>query len=754
MIPSVEANGLRQLLQRPSPPRGRPSRLLPSRLLRCSQQQHNEGSPRRPRRQSSTSGSYLSKRSYSSSSLSEAYAPPLPSSHDVLGGLFSAVETQSPKQILDEMGALRNNEHPDDVIRCLAALPTTAFSELVQSMDPTQIGAQVDAAHGIQLPSGLNQFSYVASVDDQNGIRKAYKSIFSTVRSLLELRLQQGRNLAMSDYLVLLRCAAATSDVESVKSVWKQAMKRKPDETFTESKDGRAYAEFMKARFLTEPLYMQHDLARFRARPRDLFGYRKIFEDNKVMKPLESMRLSIFANQNSSYGRSPTQETHDIHRIISSPRPVRRIWEHMLENGIALDTEMFSTYMIACARANSFRRMIEPLWQIWRIRITNLDDHRAAEIIGGIDPRKLEPTLMPTPDLLDAVVQAFGSSGHVILAKKLLLYFSERFKVPIRPETWSSLLEWTYIASSKPASTEWKAFGDANRAIEEGDVISVWDAMNAELGPEMITMRNRDVYVKTLISAENLDAAWEEIRRGRAQYELACEEVETALFERLFPSPPPEAVDNYLRAKAKQHTAWYTMQLWCKLWLHKGSKSHRQADLFASVIVTDFVAEFKDFMPNPITYQTRGGTVRITDPSSFQRNQWAKRIVRSKPTTTRVRDFSQPKFTTVKVTGEGQENSDVRITSKGAAEGEAEDENTGKVFLTTPSGEQLYNKSTIVLRRWTKRFVRKRTEAAFGQPEKKLFAPADEELEPSEEVERRTERRELNKGNVIKSLIW
>ncbi|KAF6804625.1 hypothetical protein CMUS01_14803 [Colletotrichum musicola] len=751
MIPPVEANGLRQLLPRQSPSRGCQSRALPSRLLRCSQQQPTAGTPGRLRRQSSANASYLSKRSYSSS-LSEAYAPPFPSSHDVLGSLFSAVQTQNPKQILDEIGALRNNEHPDDVVRSIATLSTTAFSELVQSMDPIRIGEQVDAAHGLQMPSGLKQFSYVASVDDQNGIRKAYKSIFAIVRSLLDLRLQQGRNLTLSDYLVLLRCAAATSDVESVKKIWKEAMKRKTDENFAESKDDRAYTEFMKARFLTEPLYMQHDLARFRARPRDLFGYRKIFEDGKVTKPLESIRLSIFANQNSSYGRSPSQETHDIHRIISSPRPVKRIWEHMLKNGISLNTEMVSAYMIACGRASSFRRMIEPLWQIWRIRITNLDDHRAAEIIGGIDPQRLDPLLIPTPDLLDAVVQAFGASGHIILAKKLLLFFSERFKVPINPETWSSLLEWTYIASSKPASTEWKAFGDANRAIEEGDVISVWDAMSAELSSETISMRNRDVYVKTLISAENLDAAWEEIRRGRAQYELACEEVETALFERMFPSPPPEAVGNYLRAKAKQHTAWYTMQLWCKLWLHKGSKSHRQADMFASVIVSDFVAEFKDFMPNPITYQTSGGTVRITDPSSFQRNQWTQKIVRSAPTTTRVRDFSQPKFTTVKINGEGQEGSEVKITND--VEGLAEDENMAKVFLTTPSGEQLYDKSTIVLRRWTKRFVRKRTEATFGQPEKKLFAPGDEPVEPSEEVGRRTERRELNKGNVIKSIIW
>ncbi|KAL0931408.1 uncharacterized protein CTRU02_214143 [Colletotrichum truncatum] len=745
MISAAEANGFRKLLQLQSPPRGTPSRVLSARLRRCPQLQHvlSAVAPaaRSSLQQPLTSIPKSTRRFYQSDALAASHADtvaPLPvNSPGVMESLLGAVQSQDTMRIFAELKLLGQHERQDEVTYALSKLPTPVFSEVVRSLDPFQVGPQVDITHGLQVAPGLGQFSAVASIMDEFGIRKLYRNLVRLIRSVLDLRQQNGRDLMLSDYVVLLRCAGAAADIETAKWIWKVAMRRN-EQKDANRREGLAYAEFMKARFLTEPLYMQYDFARFRVRPRDLTGHRKRFVNKSFLRRLERLRLSTFANSRSHYGRSPNQPTHDMHRLISLKGPVRRVWFKIHKDRVIVDQEIFCAHLIACARAGSFREMVRRIWQTWRIRITDLKDHRAAHIVGGLDRRRLDPLAIPDRKLLDALVHSFGCTGHVILARKLMIFFSARYKITIPPETWSALLEWTYITSSKPASTEWKILNDANRIIGEEDVFAIWHTMISEPFQIKPSPKDTDIYVKTLIAAGKMDLACEEIRRGREQYEAACEELQTTLFERLYPSPPPEAIDRHTRAKVKQHTTWYTVQRWCKMWLAQATF----ADAISSRAITNFVAEFKEILPNPITYKTTGGTVRIENPTSLHRQQWKRRVVRSPSTHLRVPDRSRPKFAQLEVESEDKDGPLVPV-------------------MMSESGNHMYEMMPITLSRLTKKSVRKRTDKVFGQKDKKLQLIAGRET-GAEQIDPAIEGKiqQLQKGGyvfkrlVMRSLAW
>ncbi|KAF9877975.1 hypothetical protein CkaCkLH20_04551 [Colletotrichum karsti] len=739
----VEVNGLRQLLKLQSPPRGTPSRVLSARLRRCLQQRSlsTEASAGTiPPQHASPNIPIIKTGRSQSNGLKHARDQP-----KILAKLLSAVQSQNHKQVFAELQALGRHERSGEAIEALSSLSKSAFSELVRSLDPFRVGPRADLSHGLYISQGLRNFSPVSSMMNQFGIRKIYHNSTQLIRAVLLMRLNQGRELMLSDYIVLLRCAGAASDIETAKWIWKVAMKadREKDPTV---RGGLAYTEFMKARFLTEPLYMQNDMARFRVRPRDLTGHRKRFADKSALRRLERLRLSIATNKTSLYGRAPDQPSHDLHRKVSLHQPVRRIWSAVRKQRIRVDQELLGAYLIACGRAGSVRELLRRLWQTWRIRTTDIKDHRATKIVGGIEPDLLDPLTTPNLRILNAIVHAFGSTGHVILARKFLIFFSTKYEIQVPPETWSSLLEWTYVMSSKPAITEWKIMGDRNRIIDAEDVFIVWDLMTSGHGPYCRpvkpTFKDRDFYVKSLIAARKFESTWDEIRRGAALYESICEEVESSLFERLYPSPPAEAVTRHLQAKVKQHTTWYTIERWCRMWLMKGSKLERKDDNFTQRTITEFIAEFSDFLPNPATYKTSAGTVRIATPQNIMRQSWKMQIARSHPTTVRVPDRSSQKFTTMKETKEDEPDAPL-------------------IPVVTEKGTPLYEMQTLALKRWMKKMVSQRSDSSpFGSTERKLnllYLNEDDQDQVGPAVNE--EMRRIQKGRfkqrlILRSLFW
>ncbi|OHE92145.1 hypothetical protein CORC01_12548 [Colletotrichum orchidophilum] len=704
MIPAAEANGFRHLLRQQSPPRGTPSQILSARLRRFTRHRSSfsiVAAPTRiliPRHGPSLSARLLSQLHepyFDTSAPAIKSRPDSPSPNANLFDLLRAVQSQDTTQILKSVIALARHPRPLEAADALHKLSPTTFSEIVRSLDPSRVGCRSDATHGLRLENGLGQYSSLASVVDQFGVPKIYKNTFESLRILFGLRSYHGNEPSRLDYLVLLRCAGAASNVQAATEVWHMTK----GEEDGRHRNGQDYTEYFKTRFLTDPAYSHHDKSRLRMRPRNLNGRRKHFNDTRLLWPLERLRLSAFANRRFSYGRASWQPTHDLHRLLSLPAPVERMRSFIRRKHKVVDEEFYCAYLLACARAGSVREMTQILRRVWDIRITDKKDHRAATIVSGnrADNGKRLPT--PTQPLINAIVQSFGCTGHVILAKKLIEYISTRWSIPIPPDTWSSLLEWTYIISSRPVTREYKTLRDNGRTVRASDVLAVWDAMTAE--PHLVKpgFHDIDLYTRSMIASGRLDEAWDSIRLSCAEHDSLCEEVGTALFESLFPSPPPASICRHQRLKAQQHLSWYYIQRSCQQWLREASVRLRREPSLGSRIIPHFLHDFRRFLPDPITYSTYGGTVRIANQeTAAPRIRWVRQVIRAEPTVRLAPDPSRPKVSTPEGAGE-----DVK-----------------PVPIVSEMGDQVYESMAITLRRSSRRLVRQRREGRFGELERRL----------------------------------
>ncbi|ROT38176.1 hypothetical protein SODALDRAFT_278519 [Sodiomyces alkalinus F11] len=524
----------------------------------------------------------------------------------------------------------------------LTSLPRTCITQIFQTLDPVEAGSRLDCTHGLLISENLQEYSPVARAFDELGVRKIYKDVFATLLAFADIVIRHGHSLIIPEYIVLLRCAGATSDPMAAKDVWKMMDKA----GVTDARTGHAHDEFMKARFLTEPLYLQNDLARGRLRPRNLSGARKTRSISSSLRGrLEKLRLYRTRARRFQYGQAPHQPERDLARVLSLPHPLKRIWHGLINRGIKPDHQLYCTYMIACGRVGNLFQIIHSLAKDLGLEFSDVEDHRLTNISGGFNfPRG--SSLAPTTRLLHAVVHSLGTAGYVVLAKKVLQHLSRRYGLTIPATTWSDLLEYTYMSSTHDARTEWALFearSVRNRDIQAQDVIDVWETMLSEPYNTQPTLEDLDKYTNALLQVGRFEDAVEAIRLGSSHYHSLTHDVHDALAESLYPSALPSATDQYLRAKARQHRSWFTIQRWCERWLRRTSRQNLADETVSTQAIPDFVAEFRAFIPSPAVYHTPGGLVRLfASEGTKAKYRWRKEEVQSTPTLVLRRDKTDP----------------------------------------------------------------------------------------------------------------
>ncbi|KAL9946313.1 hypothetical protein D7B24_001812 [Verticillium nonalfalfae] len=568
--------------------------------------------------------------------------------------LVETLRTRDVVETLSVVRALVNSPSADEAIAAMRGIPRTTVSEILRCLDPLEAGHRLDCTHSLVIPDHLQEFSPVALAFDEFGVRKIYKDLFTTMVAFVELLHQAGHQLMLADYVVLLRCAGATSDVTAAKRVWKLMDLNE----VWDLREGLGYDELVKARYLVEPLYRQYDLARVRLRPRNL---RKVNRPDMALRGrLEKLRLYEARSKYHAYGKSPHQPERDLHWVLSLPGPLNRIWFKMLNQGVTITESLQCSYLVACGYAGNLRMIETILARFYDISIVDgktrrgiTADSRNVLITGGRKFPHGHP-LTPTPRLLNALVHSLGAAGYVLLAKKLVEFFAQQYRLDIAAATWSDLLNHTYIISTHRAQVEWGLYESnmavKNRAVRAEDVLDVYHAMTAH-GIEP-SFEDLDKRVNALIQSGAFDEAWTAIRSGSAHYRTLMAETQDALFEALYPSPPRSASDRVVRAKAKQHRAWYALQRWCDRWLLRFSRREARlgvgdtmdADGDLTRRIPDFVAEFVDYMPYPATYHVASGLVRLQANHQQKRMGWEKRDVASAPTLVVERDGQDPRL--------------------------------------------------------------------------------------------------------------
>ncbi|KAH6603705.1 hypothetical protein Trco_008480 [Trichoderma cornu-damae] len=554
-----------------------------------------------------------------------------------LGLLLESIQKRDMSRISWEFTAwtdiLSNVNLPyhEAAVREARELPGPTFSEILRSVDPL-LSPEVDIAHGLNITQGHAQFTFPGLLLNHFGVRKVHHGILQGVRTLIGIRSEASppHSPTPADYEVAMRCAGAAVDYQQAKAFWAAMAAR----GLQDSRTSKSWSDFIKARFMIEPAYYQFDRSRVSCLARDLYSNSNPLPMS-VVKRLDSIRFSINALKKEPWNRRPDEIDEDMRRLLRRRvgyKSYRNHWIRGLYYGHEMDEELLCTSMIAFSRSSSvysIKKMI--LENYYGIAITAEDASRhpaAVRISGGRDFPPGSP-LKPTPRLLHAIVEAFGSMSHIVLGTKLLDFVSRRYGIPIPHETWSSLLNWTYISASKPFKRIRNIHtGHLSTASCAADVRHIWDVMTSEPYNITPTFSDLDVYIKTLINQRSFGRALDAIRaHALPHYDSLVKAHQIALSDEVLQldalSSLAKAHASSLTSRAtfrrrqasllKDHTH-HLISSWFARLLKSASATKARQGSFMHTRIPDLLLEFPDFFHPELRYRTAQGHVVLRRP--------------------------------------------------------------------------------------------------------------------------------------------
>ncbi|KAF7553658.1 hypothetical protein G7046_g7033 [Stylonectria norvegica] len=501
----------------------------------------------------------------------------------------------------------------------LQQLPAPTLSEILRWVDPVG-NAHRDAAHGVPLALGHLKFIEVGHLNNVFGVRKQHADIFHAVKNLFEARREGNRKLLLQDYEMLIRCAGASSEVYAVMKCFGDIAR----DGLARDRNTATWNEFIKARYLTEPLYYQFDRSRVAVDPRNSITHRQSLPAPTVWA-MEKMRFSISATRRLPFGRQRADPATDLSLSLRKKHGFFGFRQHFIRAklyGVLINEEYLCASLIALARSGSIQNM-KGIVLKRGFRIALHDNPRTGEISisSGKRFRPGNPR-EPTVRLLNAIVEAFGCLSRIETALKLLVYVSYRYEIPIPHETWSNLLSWAYVSASKRfAKTRKLLKGDWKlETVKPQHIVEIWRIMTSNpfnIQPSIVDL---DVYVRALIVQRKFRLATQMVKeRGVPHYRmLEAEHRQIITDEVLLANEEPS--QRRLAIEAQKELVYYQITKWFNRILKVASSNKWQReDDFMTVVVPDLILEYGEFFHKLVRYRTAHGVVTIKRPMVWQR---------------------------------------------------------------------------------------------------------------------------------------
>lgn len=486
-----------------------------------------------------------------------------------------------------------------------------------------------------KISSGAAQYTPVGKQVDEYGVRNRHRRVLAGLQALFRIRADT-QGLTPGDYEVAMRAAGAAVDFHAAREFFGGIA----EAGLQKWRSRQTWNEFLKAFFMTEPLYYQFDRARVAVKGRDLHRNNNPLPMAKV-KDLDRLRLSINALQAEPWNRTLDDPEKDIGRELRKRvqnRGYRAHWVRALSYGHEMDEELICTSIKAFARSGSLNAIKELiLGNYYGITIENEQDPTQTSITGGHDFPATSP-LKPTPALLEAISEGYGSMSHIALAMQLIHFLSHRYQLPIPRAVWSNLLQWTYLFSSKPFSTGRQKLGDWVATTQRPvDVMHIWEAMTSDAnGGVAPTFDDYDIYIKTLIVQRCVVKSLRVIEEYAMPHHASLvESYETALADEILQADaaggqaPRRATLRRQKAEALKDATHHRISLWFKQLLKVLSANRHFRDGPAGrELLPNILGAYGEFLPAVVKYRTSQGTVvleRGGDESVTQRVAWQRR---------------------------------------------------------------------------------------------------------------------------------
>ncbi|KLP18096.1 uncharacterized protein LW94_3328 [Fusarium fujikuroi] len=498
-----------------------------------------------------------------------------------LDALLKAIRCQETGRILPTLQAWVQSLVSDNVevanaaLQELAGLPVATFSEILRALDPVA-NKDLDVAHDIAISSGEMQFTNAHHVVDKFGVRYQHRFVLDALKTVTKARRDGGRNLVLSDFEILIRCAGAAGDLADVFFFFSATQRY----GLGSKRSTRTWNEFFKARFMTDPVYYQYHRQRVLYKPRE--GYKIYFRmPLHNLKRLESLRHSRNALGVTPFNRQRHRQWADNmlwKRKKTGFQSYFAHWRRSKNSGVLLNEELLCTTLIAFARSGSFQH-IRGIVLKRGFGIGLVEDRKTGTFtVSGFKAFRPGNPRAPTERLLNAIVEAFGSMMRIRLACQLLIHVSNAYQIPIPPETWCNLLNWAYVCGVKSNQRQrrFMYFFPLSSNVTTSMVTEIWNTMTSKPYNVEPSFESYVVYINSLIFKRNFSSALDMIRDHAVPHyrQLEKQQLQSVFDDVLQEASEPSHSRRTIESQ-KEH-AWYQIAKCLGNLLSTASKDSRQ----------------------------------------------------------------------------------------------------------------------------------------------------------------------------------
>ncbi|PHH71181.1 hypothetical protein CDD80_5469 [Ophiocordyceps camponoti-rufipedis] len=582
----------------------------------------------------------LRRRLAPSSSLRDAEAADLDGNQssdteDHLHGLLSAIQRGDPGQttrcfiawtaLLGDCSSPRHAR----AVQQARELPATTLSEMVRSLDPVA-NPGLDVAHGLNISSAMAQFTSACTLVDEFGVRNHHRRVLAGMKALHKAR---DGLVDATDCEVMMRCAGAGVNTRQVKRFWAAPARL----GLQKQRSPKTWLEFIKGRFMTEPAYYQFDRARVAVLPRDMHRSGPGRMPGKMVQYLDSLRLSRSVLQFEPWNRQHWRLDRDWRRALRhTGRDYRGYGAHFRRAicyPTTIDEEFLCVSLVAFARSSNQKGIRDDILGFhYGITFEPIDEAPGIRPVGG---RYLYPDspIRPTFRLLDALVEAFGTMSDTILGLNVLLFVSRRYQIPIPSHTWSNMLNWTYVCSTKPIRQMRRFFEHGEMSASSMREIShVWHLMRSPLYDVEPSFDDWSCWTRALINSRAFASAVDAITNHLVpHFRDVDDEYRAAVLEELLANDceplttAPDASHRRLRAQArKDHARTVIAHCLHQLFKTASRTAHHRSGPVMHCLIPDLIRDLSEFLPPDIVYRSSQGLIHLSRPDAPRRFRWVK----------------------------------------------------------------------------------------------------------------------------------
>lgn len=504
----------------------------------------------------------------------------------------------------------------------MASIPATTFSEILRSFDPHKVAEEIDSAPGVNISYGVAVQTPLGELVNKWGVKILYVRILRRLLHIQLARRKAGLIPLMNDYVVLMRCAGATSNIRVAKDIWYSMS----DDRRLNIRHSEAYIDFIKARYLAEKIYANNDLSRFRLRPLDMHRS-SLTMPGKVRLKLLRLAANITDHRKHRFGSNMHERFFDepLTRVLRKRNPLQKLERTMEQRGLIANgnENLLCALLKVNGRVGRMQTINARLRDNWGI-IINRDKSTGVIAIEGGHTYPPDSPRAPTAALLDAIVHSYCCMGEVVLAVRLLDYVSQRFSIPVPDHVWSDLIEYTRVMESKGAAKEWAIAMFPHKGATANHVLEVWSLCTQ--APYSFRPGARDYFnlIKSLVQKGRwMMQPIEALRQIKPLYDDAVDACEQAWCELMQTTrqavPNHGAFRHYKVLQARRNHIWYMFHYSLYLILN-GARTVLIDDQTAVREIPKLVGEFSQFLPQKVKYSIATGEVEFSSENARQRD--------------------------------------------------------------------------------------------------------------------------------------